>query len=284
MTVDPAYAEVHHLVAGQALHTVCESAKCPNRRECWSRGTATLMLLGEICTRTCRFCAVKSGRPLPLDPDEPRRVAEAVAQMALKHVVLTSVNRDDRADGGSMQFADTIRAIREAVPGITIEVLTPDFEGVEESVANVLEAAPDVFSHNVETVRRFQPTVRPQASYGRSLAVLQQAAAWRPRCVVKSAVMLGLGESDDELYETLTDLVSAGCEVLALGQYLRPTRLHWPVARYVTPDEFARYADKARELGFRAVASGPMVRSSYKAEELFSVACERASAPASPAV
>lgn len=256
------------MVGRQSLHTVCESAKCPNRHECWNRGTATIMILGDVCTRTCRFCAVKSGIPMPLDRDEPRRVAEAVRAMNLRHVVLTSVDRDDLPDGGSLQFAETIRAIKAAVPGIAVEVLTPDFEGAERALECVLSAGPEVYSHNLETVARLQPVIRAQASYGRSLAVLKYASAYRPRSVIKSGLMLGLGERDEEVVEAMADLVGAGCELLTLGQYLRPTREHAKVARYVSPEAFERFAVEAKHLGFKGVAAGPMVRSSYRAEEL----------------
>lgn len=269
LTTDQGFNGVHGLIKKKALHTVCESARCPNRHECWNAGTATIMLLGDICTRTCRFCAVRSGKPLALDRDEPRRVAEACRDMRLQHVVLTSVNRDDLPDGGAAQFAETILAIRKELPDASIEVLTPDFEGSEDALEQVLRAQPEVFSHNIETVRRFQPVIRPQASYGRSLATLRFAAAWNPRSVIKSGIMLGLGESEEELFEAMQDLVDVGCDLLTLGQYLRPTVQHAEVSRYVEPAAFERYARKAKEMGFKGVASGPMVRSSYKAEELF---------------
>ncbi|MBU0678034.1 MAG: lipoyl synthase [Verrucomicrobia bacterium] len=263
------YRHVHAEIAGRALHTVCESAKCPNRGECWNEGTATMMLLGDICTRACRFCAVKSGRPEPADTEEPDRVASAARSMKLKYVVLTSVNRDDMPDGGAGIFAETISAIKRELPEASVEVLTPDFEGVEADIASVLRARPEVFSHNLETVRRLQPIVRPMASYGRSLAVLKYASEWRPEITVKSAIMVGLGETEDELYEAMDDLLDAGCQILAMGQYLRPSRKHIEVSRYADPEEFERMAARAREKGFRAVASGPMVRSSYRARELY---------------
>jgi len=227
------------------------------------------MLLGDVCTRSCRFCAVKSGKPSGLDRDEPRRVAAACRQMQLQHVVLTSVNRDDLADGGSEIFAQTIRAIKEALPEAGIEVLTPDFEGSEQALAAVLRARPDVYNHNLETVRRFQPTIRPQASYGRSLAVLRYAANSVPRPVVKSGIMLGLGETEPELLEAMEDLRSVGCDLLTLGQYLQPTPSHLPVARYVEPEAFEQYGERAKAMGFKGVAAGPLVRSSYRAEALF---------------
>lgn len=268
LTTDEAYKNVHTLIGQQTLHTVCESAKCPNRSECWNRGTATIMVLGNICTRSCRFCSVPSGKPLPLDADEPRRVAEAVKAMSLKHIVLTSVDRDDLPDEGSRQFAATVRAIRLENPDTAVEVLTPDFSGSESALDLILEAVPQVFSHNLETVARLQPVMRSQASYGRSLGVLAHAAKHRPHIAIKSGLMLGLGETDEELLEAMADLREAGCEILTLGQYLKPTRNHAPVERYVTPAEFDTFAEEATRLGFSGVTAGPMVRSSYKAEEL----------------
>lgn len=277
---DQHFASVTAQVRGHALNTVCESAKCPNRGECWNNGTATLMLLGDVCTRSCSFCAISPGRPGALDVDEPRRAARAAAGMKLNYVVLTSVNRDDLTDGGAHVFADTIREIRKRLPQAGIEVLTPDFEGVEELVDVVLDALPDVYNHNVETVARLQPVIRPQASYGRSLAVLNHAAKYRPQRVVKSGIMLGLGERDDEVLETMRDMREAGVELLTLGQYLQPTRKHPPVQRYVTPEAFDELADEARRMGFLGVASGPMVRSSYRADELLKSALElRAQTP-----
>ena len=226
------------------------------------------MLLGNQCTRSCRFCAVPSGRPIGLDKDEPRRVVEAIRSMRLEYVVLTSVARDDLDDGGSSIFAETITRIREAMPDTTIEILIPDFEGSMEALSSVLRAGPDVLNHNLETVSRFQPVIRPQGSYGRSLEVLKFASEWTQPPSIKSGVMLGLGESEEELYDAFEDLLTHGCEMLTLGQYLRPSREHLPVARYVKPEEFDRYAERARTAGFKAVASGPMVRSSYRAEEL----------------
>jgi lipoic acid synthetase len=263
------FNQVHGLVNNLRLHTVCEEAKCPNRHECWSSGTATVMILGDTCTRSCRFCSVKSGRPPELDHLEPRRVATAAAEMNLKHIVITSVNRDDQLDGGGAIFAETIRAVKEAVPGITVEVLTPDFEGREESLDLVLKAAPHVFSHNIETVRHLQAKIRPQANYGRSLWALRHASEWTPTLEVKSGLMVGLGESEEQAVETLEDLVENGVKMLTIGQYLRPTPQHEPVHRFVPPEEFVRYGERAKELGFHAVASGPFVRSSYKAETLY---------------
>ncbi len=273
--VDSDFAKVHNLVGGLGLHTVCQSAKCPNIHECWGAGTATIMLLGNLCTRHCKFCSVPHGRPLAVDRDEPRRVAEAAQGMKLNHIVLTSVNRDDLPDGGAEIFAETIQRLRKAIPGLAIEVLTPDFEGNERAMQTVFEAWPDVFSHNVETVARLQAVIRPQASYGRSLAVLKAGAAWRPKMAIKSGIMLGMGEQDDEVEQTMVDLHEAGCRILTLGQYLQPTRHNRPVERYVMPREFDAFAATARKIGFAGVAAGPMVRSSYKAEELLKSALEQ---------
>jgi lipoic acid synthetase len=273
--VDSDFAKVHDLVGGLGLHTVCQSAKCPNIHECWGAGTATIMLLGNLCTRHCKFCSVPHGRPLAVDRDEPRRVAEAAQGMKLNHIVLTSVNRDDLTDGGAEIFAETIQRLRKAIPGLAIEVLTPDFEGNERAMQTVFEALPDVFSHNVETVARLQAVIRPQASYGRSLAVLKAGAAWRPKMAIKSGIMLGMGESDEEVEQTMADLYEAGCRILTLGQYLQPTRHNRPVERYVMPRAFDAFAATARKIGFAGVAAGPMVRSSYKAEELLKSALEQ---------
>ncbi len=268
MRADSQFAEVDTLVNRMLLNTVCQDAKCPNIHECWGRGTATFMILGETCTRACTFCAVNSGRPALLDLDEPRRVAEAAARMNLTYVVVTSVARDDLPDGGARLFADTILALREAKPDIGVEVLIPDFGGNERSMEIVLDARPDVLNHNVETVRRLQSVIRPQAAYGRTLAVLQAAARRSPGVVAKSGIMLGLGETEIEIEETLRDLLEAGCELLTMGQYLRPTRHHAQVDRFVEPAEFDAWARRGEEMGFKAVASGPMVRSSYKADQL----------------
>ncbi|HMO04332.1 MAG TPA: lipoyl synthase [Kiritimatiellia bacterium] len=273
--VDSDFAKVHNLVGGLGLHTVCQSAKCPNIHECWGAGTATIMLLGNLCTRHCKFCSVPHGRPMAVDRDEPRRVAEAAQGMKLNHIVLTSVNRDDLPDGGAEIFAETIQRLRKAIPGLAIEVLTPDFEGNERAMQTVFEAWPDVFSHNVETVARLQAVIRPQASYGRSLAVLKAGAAWRPKMAIKSGIMLGMGELDEEVEQTMVDLYEAGCRILTLGQYLQPTRHNRPVERYVMPRAFDAFAETARKIGYAGVAAGPMVRSSYKAEELLKSALEQ---------
>ncbi len=273
LAADGRYAAVQDALAAAGLHTVCESARCPNRSECFSNGTATFMILGDICTRHCRFCAVQGGQPLALDEGEPQRVAAMAARLGLRHVVITSVTRDDLPDGGAAAFAATIRQLQElgrlSARSITTEVLTPDFQGQAHSLKLVLEAAPDVFNHNLETVERLQPQIRPQANYRRSLQVLQQARSFQPRPAIKSGLMLGLGERDAELYQALEDLLQAGCEILTLGQYLAPTRGHIPVERFVSPDQFAHYRARALAMGFRAVAAGALVRSSYQAETLF---------------
>lgn len=273
LKTDKGFSKVTSLVDVMRLNTVCEEAKCPNRHECWNSGTATVMILGELCTRNCGFCAIGAGRPQGLDLDEPRRVGSAAKSMSLKHIVITSVARDDLADGGSGIFAESIRQVRAQNPGCTVEVLVPDFEAVTSSLETVLEARPEVFNHNLETVRRLQAVIRPQASYGRSLDTLRRAAvvelAGGQPMAVKSGVMLGLGETDAEVEEAIVDLHAAGVRILTLGQYLRPTRNHAAVERYATPETFEKLGAFARDVGFTAVASGPMVRSSYKAETLY---------------
>lgn len=253
------------LVEGNRLHTVCQSAQCPNMGECWASGTATFMILGNVCTRTCGFCAVKTGRPTELDTDEPRRVAEAVKLMGLSFAVVTSVNRDELEDGGAAIFAATIRAIREASPGCQIEVLIPDFRGDRASLDKVIEAAPEVLNHNVETVPRLYKVVRPQAKYERSLEVLAMAAG--AGALTKSGLMLGLGEELDEVKEVLRDLKKSDVRIVTMGQYLPPTPGHLKVHRFVTPAEFDELGDFARGLGFAQVESGPLVRSSYHAKK-----------------
>ena len=257
-------ARLRGLLRDSTLHTVCEEARCPNLWECWNRGTATFMILGDICTRSCGFCAVKTGRPLTLDQDEPRRVAEAVHAMGLTHAVVTSVNRDELADGGASVFAETIGAIRALTPGCAVEVLIPDFQGSEAALRTVLDAGPDILNHNTETVPRLYPTVRPQARYERSLDVLARAKAGGAR--VKTGLMVGLGETAEELLVVFSDLRAAGCDILTLGQYLQPTRDHVPVDRYYSPEEFERLREEALELGFAHVEAGPLVRSSYHAD------------------
>jgi lipoic acid synthetase len=247
------------------LHTVCEEARCPNIGECWAHGTATFMLLGDVCTRNCGFCAVKHGRPLSVDPEEPRRVAGAVSALGLRHVVITSVDRDDLPDGGASQFARTAEAIKETVPGCSVEVLIPDFQGNEASLRTVLEAPIDVLNHNVETVPRLYKRVRPGARYERSLELLDRAKRIRPDVRTKTGLMLGLGEELAEVLGVLRDLVAIRCDILTLGQYLQPTARHLPVVRYVPPEEFAELRKEALAMGFRYVESGPLVRSSYHA-------------------
>lgn len=260
-----------------SLVTVCEEARCPNLGECFQRGTATFMLLGDTCTRRCGFCSVTTGRPAPVDALEAARVAEAVAELGLRYVVLTMVARDDLRDEGAAHVASTIRAVHERIRGINVEVLTSDFNGREELIAAVLDARPEVFAHNVETVERLSPRVRGRATYRRSLAVLASAArilAARGGGCVKTGLMVGLGESREEVSATLKDLRATGCSLLTVGQYLRPTRESVAVERYLEPGEFDEIADEARELGFSEVASGPLVRSSYRADRLFAAAAE----------
>jgi len=255
------------LARGLGLHTVCESAQCPNIGECWNHKTATFMLLGDICTRRCGFCAVPKGRPEPIDWDEPRRVAEAVATLGLKHAVVTSVNRDDDNIGGAKVFAETIREIRELTPDCRIEVLIPDFQGLDEALKIVLDANPDVLNHNTETVPRLYRVVRSGARYERTLTLLANAKKFSPGMVTKSGVMVGLGESSEELVDVFRDLGNRGVDILTIGQYLRPSKDHLPIARFYAPEEFQYLKDEALRFGFRHVESGPMVRSSYHAHE-----------------
>jgi lipoyl synthase len=261
-------AEVSELLDELKLNTVCREAKCPNRGECYSAGTATFMVMGDRCTRGCRFCAVEKRPPLPLDPDEPRRVAEAARRMDLAHVVVTCVTRDDLPDGGAGHLASVIQAVRAEVPSAKVEVLTSDFGGDLEACDRVAVAAPDVFNHNVETVPRLYPSVRPQADYARSLRVLARVREVAPGLPTKSGLMLGLGESFDEVADVLHDLRRVGVDIVTLGQYLRPSGEHLAVERFVPPEEFDQYAVVARKLGFAGVASAPFVRSSYRAAEL----------------
>lgn len=262
------FARTRSLLDDLRLHTVCESAKCPNHWECWGKGTATFMIAGDRCTRACSFCAVSTAKPFPLEFDEPQRVAEATRRMRLKHVVITAVARDDLDDGGANHFKRTIEAVRELNPGIIVEVLVPDFNEKDDAINTVLEAAPEIFNHNLETVRRLTPTVRSRAKYDRSLAVLAKV---KERCgeriFTKSGLMLGLGETEIELYTAMEDLRKANCDILTLGQYLQPTRNHLPVVEYVAPQKFQDHAGVAKRMGFVHVASGPMVRSSYHADE-----------------
>jgi lipoic acid synthetase len=252
----------------QRLNTICESGRCPNKGECWARGTATFLLMGPLCTRTCKFCSVNKGLPGPLEEDEPVRIAQASSQMGLRHVVLTSVNRDDLPDQGAGHFVRTILALKEAIAGVAVEVLTPDFQGREDCIAAVLAADPVVFNHNIETVPRLYRRVRPGSKYDRSLKVLAAVKRIRPDIPTKSGLMLGLGETMEEVHAVMKDLRAIECDFLTLGQYLRPTRDQLPVKRYVTPDEFDELARVGWDMGFKMVHSGPLVRSSYHAEEL----------------
>ena len=268
---NPVFFSTKALVADLKLHTVCESAQCPNRWECWSQGTATFMIAGERCTRACGFCAVSTAKPFPLEPDDPQRVAEAVKRLKLRHVVITAVARDDLRDGGAEHFARTIRTVREMDPSIVIEVLVPDFHARGDCLKTVLDAGPEIFNHNLETVERLTPLVRSRAKYGTSLEVLRRAKEIWPRVVTKSGVMLGLGETENELFQAMDDLRAAHVQVLTLGQYLRPTPQHLPVVAYIPPETFALYGDIARNKGFEYVASGPLVRSSYHASDFHPV-------------
>ena len=261
--------QVRGLMQDKSLHTVCQSARCPNLNECWSRKAATFMILGDICTRTCRFCTVPKGKPEALDANEPGEVADAAARLGLNHVVVTSVDRDDLPDQGAGHFAETIRQIRDRLPNAVIEVLTPDFRGEESLIEVVAEAKPTIFNHNLETVPRLYPRVRPGAGYQQSLDLLRHVKARYPQQFTKSGLMLGLGETMDELEEVMQDLRDHGVDILTLGQYLRPTLKQLPVERFVTPEEFEALGARGKEMGFLSVASGPFVRSSYNAAEVY---------------
>jgi len=262
------FFQTRNLLQDLRLHTVCESAKCPNHWECWSKGTATFMIAGDRCTRACGFCAVDTAKPFPLEADEPGRVAEATRRMGLKHVVITAVARDDLADGGAEHFRKTIEAVRELNPGIVIEVLVPDFNEKDAAIEAVLGAQPEIFNHNLETVRRLTPEVRSRATYDRSLSVLKKAKERsRGEVYTKSGIMLGLGETEEELMQAMGDLRAVDCDILTLGQYLQPTLKHLPVMEFVPPEKFVEYGRVAEQMGFTHVASGPMVRSSYHADE-----------------
>src|SRR5882724_8785283 len=271
---NPVFFSTKALISDLRLHTVCESAQCPNRWECWSQGTATMMIAGDRCTRACGFCAVTTAKPYALEKDEPQRVAEAARRMKLKHVVITAVARDDLKDGGAAHFSRTINAIREMDPSVIVEVLVPDFHAQDWCIQSVLDAEPDIYNHNMETVERLTPAVRSRAKYRTSLRVLQRAKELSSRgrgIVTKSGLMLGLGETEPELFQAMDDLRDAGCEVLTMGQYLRPTPNHLPVIEYITPGQFDFYGDIARSKGFAHVASGPLVRSSYHAADFHPV-------------
>jgi lipoyl synthase len=259
------FVHTRKIIKGQHLYTICSSGRCPNQAECWSRGTATFMILGVICTRSCRFCNTMTGKPLPPDPEEPERLAESVRLMKLKHVVLTSVDRDDLEDLGVEHWVKAINSLRKVNPGITVEILIPDFQGRSELIQKIISEKPEIISHNLETVRRLTPEVRSVAFYDRSLVVLKQIADAGVRA--KSGLMLGLGETEEELMESMDDLLNVGCSILTLGQYLQPTRRHLPVKAYIHPDKFLKYKKIALFKGFSVVESGPLIRSSYHAEK-----------------
>lgn len=264
LSLSKEFFEIRKLVHQERLHTVCESASCPNIGECWSHKALTFMILGNVCTRSCGFCDVQTGKPGALDPDEPRRVAESLARIGLKYAVVTSVDRDDLPDGGAFAWAQTIRKIKRACPEMELEVLTPDFKGDHDCVATVVEAGPDVFAHNVETVERLHRTVRPQAAYERSLDVLAYARSLG--VVTKTGIMLGVGETNDEVVEAMADLAAIGVDILSLGQYMRPSERHLPVTRWVSPDEFTELKVEGERLGITHVEAAPLVRSSYRAD------------------
>jgi lipoic acid synthetase len=264
-TTGPEYLDLKHTIDRLKLHTICEEARCPNRWECWNARTATFLILGDICTRRCHYCSVETGRPQALDPEEPRRVAEAVDALGLRHAVITSVNRDELADGGATVFAETIRLIRQRNPGCTIEVLIPDFEGNAAALETVFRERPDVLNHNIETVHRLFASLRPQGKYQRSLEVL--ALAHRHSLRTKSGLIVGMGETPDEIRTVLHDLRTVGCDVITIGQYLQPTTGHVPVVRFYEPAEFARFKDEALAMGFSHVESSPLTRSSYHAAQ-----------------
>lgn len=262
-----AYFATRNLIDDLNLHTVCESARCPNHWECWSKGTATFMIAGDSCTRACGFCAVDTRKPMALEADEPDRVAEATRRMKLKHVVITAVARDDLSDGGAAHFKRVIERVREVNPGVLIEVLTPDFQDDDSAIDAVISARPEIFNHNLETVRSLTPEVRSVATYDRSLSVLAKVKKRVPEIYTKSGLMLGLGETKEELLETMADLRSAGCDLLTLGQYLQPTEKHLKIEEFIHPDQFVAYKRTAEAMGFSYVASGPLVRSSYHADD-----------------
>lgn len=266
---NPVFWSTKGLISDLKLHTVCEEAQCPNRWECWSQGTATFMIAGDRCTRACGFCAVKTAKPFALEADEPQRVATATKRMKLNHVVITAVARDDLADGGALHFARTIEAVRQENPGITIEILVPDFNGKDDALQSVMDAKPHIFNHNLETVERLTPLVRSRAMYHRSLHVLKRAKemAGENRVATKSGLMLGLGETELEIFQAMDDLRESGVTVLTLGQYLRPSEKHLPVVEYIHPDRFEFFRQIAENKGFRHIASGPLVRSSYHAAD-----------------
>ena len=267
LNTGPQYTKLKALMRQMTLNTVCEEAHCPNIFECWQNRTATFMILGDICTRACRFCAVTSGKPTWNDVREPERVAKATQKMKLAHVVVTSVARDDLVDGGSSIFADTINKIRENNPNTRIEVLVPDFQGSESALDTVVGAKPDIINHNIETVERLQKKVRSKATYQRSLQLLERAKAKAPNKLTKSGLMLGVGEREEEVFQTMKDLANIGCNILTIGQYLRPSKKHIPISRYYSPEEFAKFKEEGETMGFNHIESGPLVRSSYHAHE-----------------
>lgn len=257
--------EMQDLIKGMTLHTVCEEALCPNVGECFKSRTATFLLMGDVCTRNCNFCAVRHGNPLPLDPDEPRHIAEACKALGLKYVVLTCVTRDDLADGGASHMALVVKEVKKLNPGAKVELLTSDLAGSRDALKNLLEAPLDVLAHNVETVPSLYPAVRPQANYERSLAVIEMAKTIAPKVLTKSGIMVGLGETYEEVFEVMSDLISVGCDILTIGQYLQPSPSHLPVKEFVPPKQYQMYEQKGLELGFKYVVAGPLVRSSYRA-------------------
>ena len=264
----PDYLDLSRITQDLKLHTICDEARCPNKWECWNARTATFLILGDICTRRCHYCSVATGRPLPVDHDEPRRIAEAVQALGLRHAVITSVNRDELEDGGASIFVETIRQIRMLSPDCTIEVLIPDFEGSEAALRAVCDEQPEILNHNIETVRRLFPTIRPQGKYGRSIELLDRAK--QMGMTTKSGLIVGMGETRDEVYDVMHDLRAVGCDIMTIGQYLQPTKAHLPVGRFYHPDEFARLKDEGLAMGFAHVESGPLVRSSYHAEQQIS--------------
>lgn len=265
----PAYEQVKGMIGRDRLHTVCQEAKCPNIWECFAHQTATFLIMGSRCTRNCRFCSVPQGALEPPDPEEPTRIARVSKEMGLKYIVITSVTRDDLTDGGAAIFARTITEIRHQIPNASVEVLIPDFQGNRDALYTVLKARPDVLNHNIETVQRLYPRVRPQADYRRSLKLIQRAHGYAPDLATKSGLMLGLGETTAEIEQTLEDMLRAGCRILTLGQYLQPSKNHLAVERFIPPEEFETWRTRALKIGFEEVASGPFVRSSYHAHELF---------------
>jgi lipoic acid synthetase len=261
----PDYQDIRNTMDRLDLHTICEEARCPNVWECWNNRTATFLILGDICTRRCHYCSVTTGRPLPVDPEEPRRVAEAVQALGLRHAVITSVNRDELEDGGASIFAETIRAIRGLIPSCTIEVLIPDFEGDDAALRTVVAESPDILNHNIETVRRLFPAIRPQGKYDRSMTLLHRAKQLGAK--TKSGLIVGMGETPQEVRDVMHDLRAVGCDIMTIGQYLRPTKKHLVISRFYHPDEFAAFKTEGLALGFTHVESGPLVRSSYHAEQ-----------------